>query len=141
MDVTYFHAGLTGKIHKRDYEGRKISNIEKMSPLNEWQKQKIMFEADDIPQGSWGRTDPLAVTIPARKMEKDKDAKASEEWAIEGTLIDTGSSADILFYRTFKNMGYDDADLKPSAYNIHGFNKEITNPKGEVTIKMPLGEI
>ncbi|XP_026459069.1 uncharacterized protein LOC113359693 [Papaver somniferum] len=104
------------------------------------EKTEDHFEVDDIPQRSWGRTDPLVVTIPARRMKKDKDAKASEEWAIEGTLIDIGSSADILFYRTFKDMGYNDVDLKPSAY-IHGFNKAITKPKGEVIINMPLGEI
>ncbi|XP_026451881.1 uncharacterized protein LOC113352252 [Papaver somniferum] len=38
-------------------------------------------------------------------------------------------------------MEYNDTDLLPTTYNIHGFNKAITKPKGEVIINMPLGEI
>ncbi|XP_026441501.1 uncharacterized protein LOC113340591 [Papaver somniferum] len=56
-------------------------------------------------------------------------------------MIDTGSAVDILFYRTFKAMGYKDEEMTPASYNIHGFNKAITKQKGEIVMRILLGEI
>ncbi|XP_026416222.1 uncharacterized protein LOC113311623 [Papaver somniferum] len=67
--------------------------------------------------------------------------KKSETWAVDRTLIDTGSGVDVLFYRTFKTMGYEDVEMTHPTYNVHGFNKEITKPKGEIVMRILLGEV
>ncbi|XP_026377592.1 uncharacterized protein LOC113271883 [Papaver somniferum] len=38
-------------------------------------------------------------------------------------------------------MGYRDADMTCPSYNIHGFNKTVTKPKGEITMRILLGEV
>ncbi|XP_026451697.1 uncharacterized protein LOC113352028 [Papaver somniferum] len=38
-------------------------------------------------------------------------------------------------------MGYRDVDMTCPAYNIHGFNKAVTKPKGEITMRILLGEV
>ncbi|XP_026443035.1 uncharacterized protein LOC113342856 [Papaver somniferum] len=67
--------------------------------------------------------------------------KKSETWAVDRTLIDTGSGVDVLFYRTFKTMGYEDAEMTRPTYNFNGFNKAITKPKGEIAMRILLGEV
>ncbi|XP_026420369.1 uncharacterized protein LOC113316397 [Papaver somniferum] len=115
--------------------------VEKLSLLKEWEKKKITFAADEIPEENLRRTDPLVITVTVERKERNEKAKTSEELAINRTLVDTGSSVDILFYKAFKVMGYKDADMTLSTYNIHGFNKTTTKPKGEITMRILLGEI
>ncbi|XP_026378947.1 uncharacterized protein LOC113273447 [Papaver somniferum] len=135
-----FQAGITGRIHKRDYRGKKVTKVEKGSPVKEWEKTKITFAADEIPEENLTRTDPLVITIAAERRKVGDKTENSEEWAINRTLVDIGSAVDILFYRAFKEMGYRDVDMTCPAYNIHGFNKTVTKPKGEITIIL-LGEV
>lgn len=67
--------------------------------MKEWQKKRITFTAEDIPEENLKRTDPLVVTLTARRKlgERKESATSSEEWAIDITLVDTGSSVEILF--------------------------------------------
>lgn len=38
-------------------------------------------------------------------------------------------------------MGYSDAELTQPTYNIHDFNMAVTKPKGEIIMRILLGEI
>ncbi|XP_026457760.1 uncharacterized protein LOC113358409 [Papaver somniferum] len=38
-------------------------------------------------------------------------------------------------------MGYKDAEMTPTPYNVHGFNKAVTKPKGEIVTRILLGEV
>ncbi|XP_026433329.1 uncharacterized protein LOC113330714 [Papaver somniferum] len=38
-------------------------------------------------------------------------------------------------------MGYKDEEMTHPTYNIHRFNKAITKPKGEIVLRILLGEI
>ncbi|XP_026416917.1 uncharacterized protein LOC113312380 [Papaver somniferum] len=38
-------------------------------------------------------------------------------------------------------MGYEDAEMTHPTYNVHGFNKAITKPKGEIVMRILLGEV
>ncbi|XP_026420392.1 uncharacterized protein LOC113316425 [Papaver somniferum] len=62
-------------------------------------------------------------------------------WAMPKILIEGGSSVEILFYETFKKMGFRDDCLIPSTYNIFGFNGSTTRPKGEVILEIRVGTI
>ena len=48
--VNEFHENIKGRIHKRNFEGRKVMAVEKTSPLKDWEKQKITFMAAEIPK-------------------------------------------------------------------------------------------
>ncbi|XP_026437826.1 uncharacterized protein LOC113336048 [Papaver somniferum] len=51
------------------------------------------------------------------------------------------SSVDVLFYYTFKALGYEDSDMEPSAYTLYGFNGVATKPKGEIRVRIFVGEL
>ncbi|XP_026435202.1 uncharacterized protein LOC113332918 [Papaver somniferum] len=58
--------------------------------------------------------------------------------AVDKILVDSGSSVDVLFYHTFKEIGYDDINLAPVEYDIFGFNGTATIPKGEITLTITI---
>ncbi|XP_026420694.1 uncharacterized protein LOC113316760 [Papaver somniferum] len=106
-------------------------------------KLLIIFAASEAPEGGQNHSDPLVVTMAIALSEpggEDTKTKALS-WAMPRILIDDGSSVDILFYETFKQMGLTDECLVPSNYNIFGFNGSSTRPKGEITLEVRVGKI
>lgn len=136
-----FQERITGRIDKRNYEGRKVETVEKESSLKEWEKVEITFAAEEIPAKNLKRIDPLVITVTAERGENIVMKTKSKKWTVDRTLIDTRSGVDVLFYRTFKAMGYEDAEMTHPTYNVHGFNKAITKPKGEIVMRILLGEV
>ena len=134
-----FHDNVLSRVFARDYDGREIMNIAKISPLEEWQKQTISFTAEEVPEGGEVHDNPLVVKLEINpKPKEDEDDEAEDSWEINRILVDTGSSVNILFYHTYKTMGGRDDDLIPSTYKIYGFNGTANKPKGEVTMQIPL---
>ncbi|XP_026428185.1 uncharacterized protein LOC113324059 [Papaver somniferum] len=76
----------------------------------------------------------------ARQEKKDRKGKGKIR-DMDRVLVDMGSSVDILFYRAFKALRYEDSDMIPSAYNLYGFNGMATKPKGEICIKIIVGDL
>ena len=139
--VNEFHENIKGRIHKRNFEGRKVMAVEKTSPLKDWEKQKITFMAAEIPKENLNHTSPLVITVPITRKKKETTTKSTGEWILNRTLIDTGSSVDIIFYHAFWGMGFKDEEMSSSTYFVHGFGKSTTKPKGEIVVRIPLGEI
>ncbi|XP_026377640.1 uncharacterized protein LOC113271932 [Papaver somniferum] len=81
----------------------------------------------------------MPIALPEHEGEEAK-TKALP-WEMPKILIDGGSSVEILFYKTFKQMGLKDECLKPSTYNIFGFNGSSTRPRGEITLEIQVGRI
>ncbi|XP_026420740.1 uncharacterized protein LOC113316805 [Papaver somniferum] len=52
-----------------------------------------------------------------------------------------GRSVDVLFYHTFRALGYEDSDLLPSAYTLYGFNGVATSRKGEICLEILAGDL
>ena len=53
---------------------------------------------------------------------------------IRKTLVDHGSSVDILYWRTFKNMGLDESEIIPLDKHIVGFSGERVDTKGYIDL-------
>ncbi|XP_026452350.1 uncharacterized protein LOC113352791 [Papaver somniferum] len=138
-----FHDNVLKRVHKRDFEGNEIFSVMTKEPLEEWQKREITFSAKDAPDGEISHTNPLVVTLGFGKYSIWEEEQAGERrtWEIDRILVDTESSVDILFYHTFRTMGYKDSDLVPSTYNTYGFNGVASKPKGELTVKILAGEL
>ncbi|XP_026420388.1 uncharacterized protein LOC113316420 [Papaver somniferum] len=81
----------------------------------------------------------MAIAIPEHEGEEG-NPKALP-WALPRILIDGGSSVEILFYETFKQMSLREECLIPSTYNIFGLKGSSTRPKGEVTLEIQVGKI
>jgi len=54
-------------------------------------------------------------------------------------LIDTESSADILYYETFERMGLDPEQLQPFKGTLAGFAGEHFHVRGYITLKTTFG--
>ncbi|XP_026430897.1 uncharacterized protein LOC113328014 [Papaver somniferum] len=102
----------------------------------------ISFSASEAPEGGQIHNDLLVVTkaIALSEHEGKEERPNTFPWAMAKILIDGGSSVKILFYETFKHMGLRDECLKPSTYNIFGFNVLSTRPRGEVTLEIRVGK-
>ncbi|XP_026382384.1 uncharacterized protein LOC113277494 [Papaver somniferum] len=81
----------------------------------------------------------MAIALPKHEDEEAKNK--SLPWEMPKILIDGGSSVEIFFYETFKQMGLNDECLIPSTYNIFGFNGSSTRPRGEITLEIQVGRI
>ncbi|XP_026458844.1 uncharacterized protein LOC113359422 [Papaver somniferum] len=134
---------ITGRIHKLNFKGDEVFSVAKEPPIEEWLRIPISFSASEAPDGGRSHNDPLvftmAITLPENEGEEERPK--AFPWAMPKILIDGGSSAEILFYDTFKQMGFRDDCLIPSTYNIFGSNDSLTRPRGEVTLEIRVGKI
>jgi hypothetical protein len=55
-------------------------------------------------------------------------------WVIGKILVDNGSSADILFLKTFKKMNLIQHMLHPPEYPLQGFRGKPIKPVGKVSL-------
>ncbi|XP_026412169.1 uncharacterized protein LOC113307917 [Papaver somniferum] len=139
-NIEDFHDNVLSRVYARYDEGREIFNLEKIPSLKGWQRQKISFSADEVPEGKASHECPSVVRlgINPKPLEEDEEENEKNTWAINRILIYTGISVDILFYHTYKIMGGRDDELIPSTYKIYGFNESANKPKGEVTMRILL---
>ncbi|XP_073152672.1 uncharacterized protein [Henckelia pumila] len=65
-------------------------------------------------------------------------ATISNFW-VKKMLVDSGSSADIIFLNAFVKMGIDNAQLTPISTPLVGFFGEVVEALGEITLPLSLG--
>jgi len=58
---------------------------------------------------------------------------------VRKTLVDQGSSVDVLYWKTFKRMGLDEDVIIPLDEHIVGFSRERVNTKGYVDLHTKFG--
>jgi len=58
---------------------------------------------------------------------------------VRKTLVDQGSSVDVLYWRTFKRMGLDENDIIPLDEQIVGFSGERVNTRGYIDLYTKFG--
>jgi hypothetical protein len=62
-------------------------------------------------------------------------------WVIEKILVDNGSSADILFFKTFEKMNLSQHMLHRPEYPLHGFGGKPIKPVGKVSLPVSFGDL
>ncbi|XP_026410526.1 uncharacterized protein LOC113305735 [Papaver somniferum] len=124
---------LTTQIGKRlkkqfeDYcELYKIDGVE-VDEHEHWMDAPMNFDAEDIEEDMEDHNDPLVLTLPVAGFNVKK------------ILIDGGSSVNVLFYDTFKQMELNDEQLMSSYYTIYGFNGAPTKPLGDIVLQVNAG--
>ena len=63
-----------------------------------------------------------------------------QSWRIGKILVDTGSSADIIFSDTFDKMGIDRSLLQPSDVPLMGFGGKRVNAIGKISLSVSFGD-
>ncbi|XP_026420663.1 uncharacterized protein LOC113316731 [Papaver somniferum] len=131
------------RIHKRNFKGDEVFSVTREPPIEDWMRVPISFSASEAPERGQTHNDPLvftmAIALPEHEGKESKNKILP--WVMPKFLIDGGSSIEILFYETLKQMGLKEECLIPSTYNISGFNGSSTRPRGEITLKIWVGRI
>lgn len=91
-------------------------------------EEAISFSEKDFQGITWPHDDPVVLKLKIG------------EHRVKRVLVDTGSSADILYLSTFKQMGYPKERLQGGATPLIGFTGDSLRPKGVVRLKVAFGE-
>jgi hypothetical protein len=95
----------------------------------EWAKVSITFTEEDF----------------KLKFMNHNDAMVNEVniagWVIGKILVDNGSSADILFLKTFEKMNLTQHMLHPPEYPLQGFGGKPIKPVGKVSLPISFGDL
>ncbi|KAL0407723.1 UNVERIFIED_CONTAM: hypothetical protein Sradi_1706700 [Sesamum radiatum] len=95
--------------------------------VNMDQREEISFSQQDLDPMRNQNNDALVIS-----------ATLSNFW-VKKVLVDSGSSADIIFYDAYAQLGIDNAQLRKVNTPLTGFSGEMIEPLGEVTLPLSLG--
>ncbi|XP_015949800.2 uncharacterized protein LOC107474674 [Arachis duranensis] len=89
----------------------------------------ISFNQADFRSASPNLDDPVVISIQVGEL------------LVRKTLLDPGSSADVLFYSTFIKMKLSEKLIQPSSGELIGFSGERVPIMGHIWLKTTMGEI
>jgi hypothetical protein len=95
----------------------------------EWAKVPITFTEEDFKLKSTNHNDAMVIEVNI------------VGWVIGKILVDNGSSADILFLKTFEKMKLFQHMLQPPEYPLQGFGGKPIKPVGKVSLPVSFGDL
>jgi hypothetical protein len=103
----------------------------------EWAKVPITFTEEDFWLKSTNHNDAMVIEVPITFTEEDNIAG----WVIGKILVDNGSSADILFLKTFEKMNLTQHMLHPPEYPLLGFGGKPIKSVGKIFLPVSFGDL
>jgi hypothetical protein len=95
----------------------------------EWAKVPITFTEEDFKLKSANHNDALVIEVNIAG------------WVIRKILVDNGSSANILFFKTFEKMNLSQHMLHPPEYPLQGFGGKPIKLVGKVSLPVSFGDL
>jgi hypothetical protein len=95
----------------------------------EWAKVLITFTEEDVKMKSTNHNDAMVIEVNIAG------------WVIGKILVDNGSSADILFLKTFEKMNLTRHMLHPLEYPLQGFGGKPIKPVGKVSLPVSFRDL
>jgi hypothetical protein len=95
----------------------------------EWAKVPITFTEEDFKLKSANHNDAMVIEVNI------------VGWVIGKILVDNGSLADILFFKTFEKMNLSQHMLHPPDYPFQGFGKNPIKPVGKISLPVSFGDL
>jgi hypothetical protein len=95
----------------------------------EWAKVPITFTEEYFKLKSTNHNDAMVIEVNIAG------------WVIGKILVDNGSSADILFLKTFKKMNLTQHMLHPPEYPLQSFGRKPIKPAGKVSLPVSSGDL
>ena len=111
-----------GNKRQRKEHMRRVHHLATEGPhkISQWSHIPITFDSTDLKLKDYPHTNAMVIGTNLAG------------WAVTRILVDTGSSADILFASTFDNMKLDRNLLQPAGRPLYGFGgkqvKAVTEP-------------
>ncbi|XP_057755574.1 uncharacterized protein LOC130974736 [Arachis stenosperma] len=120
--------GITNTSRKRSYRAMMtMEGTQQNSPIPT-SSADVSFSASDFKSRTPNLDDPVVISL------------SMGELTVKKVLLDPESSADVLFYSTFKKMQLSDKSLQLSAGELAGFSGERVPISGYVWMRTTLGE-
>jgi hypothetical protein len=94
-----------------------------------WAKVPITFTEEDFRLKSTNHKDAMVIEVNI------------SGWVIRKILVDNGSSADILFLKTFEKMNLSQHMLHPPEYPMQDFGGKPIKPVGKVSLPVSFGDL
>ena len=110
---------------------RMIQNVQLMGSVSKiaWRESPIIgFLEEDARHLHHPHDDALVISIQI------------EDYNMHRVLVDNGSSADILYYPAFQQMGIDREQLIPTNVPLVGFGGTRVLPLGAITLSLVVGD-
>jgi hypothetical protein len=95
----------------------------------EWAKVPITFTEEDFRLKSTNHNDAMVIKVNIAG------------WVIRKILVDNGSSAHILFLKTFEKMNLSQQKLHPPKYPLQGFGGKPIKPVGKVSLPVSFRDL
>jgi hypothetical protein len=95
----------------------------------EWAKVPITFTEQDFKLKSTNHNATMVIEVNIAG------------WVIGKILVDNGSSADILFMKTFEKMSLSQHMLEPPEYPLLGFKGKPIKPVGKIALPVSFGDL
>jgi hypothetical protein len=95
----------------------------------EWAKVPITFTEEDFKLKSANHNDAMVIEVNIAGR------------VIRNILVDNGSSADILFFKTFEKMNLSQHMLQPPKYPLQGFRGKPIKTVGKVLLPASFGDL
>jgi hypothetical protein len=95
----------------------------------EWAKVSITFTEEDFRLKSTNHNDAMVIEVNIAG------------WVIGQILVDNGSSANILFLKTFEKMNLSQHMLHPPEYPLQGFGRKSIKLVGKVSLPVSFGDL
>ncbi|XP_074314961.1 uncharacterized protein LOC141651138 [Silene latifolia] len=115
-------AGLTYSAAKRKATGSKGDHPETSYRVSQSNLPPVTFDETDIESGAEQHDDALTITLSIGNC------------TVRKTLVDTGSSVNLIMLETLKTMGFDKENLTKKSVPLVGFSGETAHSVGEITI-------
>ncbi|KAL2461595.1 reverse transcriptase [Abeliophyllum distichum] len=90
-------------------------------------REKFFFSEEDASHVLQPHSDALVITMPVSGVN------------IHRTLVDNGSSVNVLYLRTFKQTDIDARHVRPFLKALQGFTGDYVDPKGQISLVVELG--
>ncbi|VFQ79099.1 unnamed protein product [Cuscuta campestris] len=91
-------------------------------------KEPLIFTDEDYPPVLSPHRDALVIRVEINNV------------VVHRTLVDTGSSVNIMYSNTFKELGLSRRDLKPIHTPLSGFTGDTIEAEGTITVKAGVGD-
>ncbi|VFQ82710.1 unnamed protein product [Cuscuta campestris] len=91
-------------------------------------KEPLIFTDEDYPPVLSPHRDALVIKVEINNV------------VVHRTLVDTGSSVNVMYSNTFKELGLSRSDLKPIHTPLSGFTGDTIEAEGTITVKVGVGD-
>jgi ribonuclease HI len=115
------------KAHARSLQGQEVYSLHRPSKLPRTDSVALSFSEEDARGVVMPHDDALVVTLTVANH------------GIHRILVDNGSSADILYWPAFQQMGIDRERIKPFTSPLVGFGGEVVFPIGIIPLPVTAG--